>query len=288
MAWGFCMALADSVPGVSGGTIAFLLGFYDTFLSSIDDLIRGNRAQRLNALKFLIPLGAGWAVGMMIAVIILTRIFESHIYAVSSLFFGLILFSVPLVIYEERQALKGHLRWFFFAPLGSVFVLFVSTASASPSSVTNLPYLFLGGIAAVSAMVLPGVSGSTLLLIMGLYLPVITAVRSVIGFDFSSLPAVLLFALGIVTGAVLVVRLLRFLMERFRPQMIFLILGLMLGSLYAVAQGPGTLEPPRDALALNNFDFLFFALGGVIIWGLQVPKLFSPRGGKEADNENSG
>lgn len=283
MVWGFCMALADSVPGVSGGTIAFLLGFYDTFLSSVDDLIRGNRAQRLNALKFLIPLGAGWAVGMVIAVIVLTRIFESHIYAVSSFFFGLILFSVPLVIYEERQALNGHLRWFFFALIGLVFVLFVSTAGAGASSGTNLPYLFLGGVVAVSAMVLPGISGSTLLLIMGLYLPVITAVRSVIGFDFSALPAVLLFALGILTGAVIVVRLLRFLMGRFRPQMIFLILGLMLGSLYAVMQGPATLDPPRDTLALGNFDFLFFFFGGVIIWGLQFLKAFFSTHGKREE-----
>ena len=58
---GFCMALADSVPGVSGGTIAFLLGFYDRFVDSLDDLISGTKEKRIAALKYLIKLGIGWA-----------------------------------------------------------------------------------------------------------------------------------------------------------------------------------------------------------------------------------
>ena len=57
---GFCMALADSVPGVSGGTVAFLLGFYDRFIGSLDDLFHGARAARFAAVRFLLKLGAGW------------------------------------------------------------------------------------------------------------------------------------------------------------------------------------------------------------------------------------
>ena len=60
---GFCMALADSVPGVSGGTVAFLLGFYDRFISSLDDLITGNKQKKIEALKFLLRIGIGWVVG---------------------------------------------------------------------------------------------------------------------------------------------------------------------------------------------------------------------------------
>ena len=56
---GFCMALADSVPGVSGGTIAFILGFYDKFIGSLDDLITGKKAEKIEALKFLIKIGIG-------------------------------------------------------------------------------------------------------------------------------------------------------------------------------------------------------------------------------------
>ena len=94
---GFCMALADSVPGVSGGTVAFILGFYDKFINSLNDLFSkdGNKKE---AIKFLIKLGIGWIIGMALATIILSKVFESHIYVVSSLFVGFILFAIPLII----------------------------------------------------------------------------------------------------------------------------------------------------------------------------------------------
>ena len=85
---GFCMALADSVPGVSGGTVAFLLGFYDQFIDSIDDLITGSREKKKAALFFLIKLGTGWVCGMILAILILASVFDAHIYAISSLFIG--------------------------------------------------------------------------------------------------------------------------------------------------------------------------------------------------------
>lgn len=273
---GFCMALADSVPGVSGGTIAFLLGFYDRFISSIDDLIRGKKQERIAALKFLVQLGIGWAVGMASAIIVITQVFESHIYAVSSLFIGFILFAIPLVVMEEKKALHGQWKWSIFLLIGIVFV--VALSSITPAGVVaqqgigTLAYVFIGGMVAVSAMVLPGISGSTLLLIMGLYLPVLTALRQVMGFEFSALPVVIAFGLGVCSGVVLVIRTLRRLMRDYRSQMIFLIIGLMLGSLYSVVQGPTTLEIPRDALNFENFRLLFFIIGGAIILGLQAMK----------------
>ena len=100
---GFCMALADSVPGVSGGTIAFLLGFYEQFIDSIDDLITGSKEKKKEALFFLLKLGIGWVCGFVLAVLVLTSVFESHIYYISSLFIGFIIFAIPLVIKEEKD-----------------------------------------------------------------------------------------------------------------------------------------------------------------------------------------
>ena len=102
---GFCMALADSVPGVSGGTVAFLLGFYDRFIDSIDDLLLGNMEKKKSALLFLVKLGIGWVTGMILAILLLSRVFESHIYAISSLFIGFIIFAIPLVVKEEKECL---------------------------------------------------------------------------------------------------------------------------------------------------------------------------------------
>ena len=91
---GFCMALADSVPGVSGGTVAFLLGFYDRFVDSLDDLISGTKEKRIAALRYLIKLGIGWGIGFLSAVLVLANVFESHIYLISSLFMGFYLFAI--------------------------------------------------------------------------------------------------------------------------------------------------------------------------------------------------
>lgn len=286
---GFCMALADSVPGVSGGTIAFLLGFYDGFISSLDDLIHGSGQGRRPALKFLIQLGLGWVIGMGLAILALSRVFESHIYAISSVFIGFILFAIPLVLNEEKATLRGRWKWSPFVLAGIVFVVLVSSVNPASggavSGVGGLAYVFLGGLAAISAMVLPGISGSTLLLIMGLYLPVITAVRAVMGFDFSALPTVIAFALGVCAGVALIIRLLRYLMEHYRAQMIFLIVGLMLGSLYSVVLGPTTLEPPRAAMELGTFRPLFFLLGGAVILGLQGMKVWLTRKGIQKAEE---
>ena len=89
------MALADSVPGVSGGTVAFILGFYDEFINSISLLIKGKKDERKKAFFFLLRVGIGWAVGMGLAVFVLTAVFEKHIYLISSLFIGFILAAIP-------------------------------------------------------------------------------------------------------------------------------------------------------------------------------------------------
>lgn len=70
------MALADSVPGVSGGTIAFLLGFYDSFINSLNDIMGRDNAKRKKAFFFLIKLGIGWVIGMLLAVSVLANVFE--------------------------------------------------------------------------------------------------------------------------------------------------------------------------------------------------------------------
>ena len=81
---GFCMALADSVPGVSGGTIALILGFYDKFIGSINQVFYGKKEEKKEGLIYLIKLLLGWALGMILAVLVLTKFFETNIYSVSS------------------------------------------------------------------------------------------------------------------------------------------------------------------------------------------------------------
>lgn len=112
---GFCMALADSVPGVSGGTIAFLLGFYDEFINSLNDMIGKDNTKRKAALIFLIKLGIGWVIGFGASVMVLSSLFQAHIYEISSVFLGLtfsgqwIYVSYILQCLQPRQKVHGDL-----------------------------------------------------------------------------------------------------------------------------------------------------------------------------------
>ena len=279
---GFCMALADSVPGVSGGTIAFLLGFYDQFIDSIDDLISGTKAERKAAILFLIKLGIGWVCGFVLAVLILTSVFESHIYAISSLFIGFIIFAIPIVVKEEKECLLAKKAAIPFILVGAAVVsaiTYFNPVSGEGSGV-NLDHLtpglaifvFFAGMIAISAMVLPGISGSTILLILGLYLPIITAIKEFLHLHFESFFTVVLFGCGVLVGAVSIVKLIRKALDNFRAQTIYLIIGMMLGSIYAVIMGPTTLEVPQPAMGIHDFSILFFIIGGIVIFGLQKMK----------------
>ena len=105
---GVAMAVADSVPGVSGGTIAFLLGFYEKFIGSVHNFLMGTNEERKAAFPFLFKLGLGWVAGFSVCVLILSTLFHTYIYEISSVFVGLTLIAVPIVIMEEREYIKGR------------------------------------------------------------------------------------------------------------------------------------------------------------------------------------
>lgn len=279
---GFCMALADSVPGVSGGTIAFLLGFYDKFISSLDNLFRGSFEDKKLALKFLIKLGIGWIIGFAISATVLSNLFNSQIYAMSSLFIGFIVFAIPIVIFEEKDILKNNYKNIIFAVLGLALVVLITLLTSSNGQVIDINvldfktilYVFIAAAIAISAMVLPGISGSTLLLIFGLYIPIMSAIKEFLHFNFSYFPILVVFGLGIIAGIVFFVGLIRKCLDKYRSQTIYSIIGMMLGSLYSIVNGPTTLSEPQSAMSFETFNILFFVVGVFILVALQVLKFF--------------
>lgn len=282
---GFCMALADSVPGVSGGTVAFLMGFYDDFVGSLNGLISGPKEKRISALKYLVKLGIGWAVGFCLAVLLLAKVFESNIYAISSLFMGFIVFSIPVVIYEERSCLKKVSR-IFFAVIGIAVVsavTYFSTVTSgngidlNSSDIWTFLYVFICGAIAICAMILPGISGSTLLLIFGIYMPIITGIKDLLHLDFHALPILIVFGVGVITGIVSIIKIIGIALNKHRAAAVYLIIGLMLGSLYAIVMGPATLDAPQPPLSFSTFNILFFIIGGIIIVGMQTGKLIAEK-----------
>ncbi|MCD8328042.1 MAG: DUF368 domain-containing protein [Ruminococcus sp.] len=279
------MALADSVPGVSGGTIAFIMGIYDEFIGSIDGLITGNKQERIKSLKFMVKLGIGWIIGFIAAVLVLSSVFESHIYVISSLFLGFIIFAIPIIVREEKETIKASRWWqLIFLILGIAIVAFITYFNPASGdggiqtdsfSVALGVYSLVCGAIAVSAMVLPGISGSTLMLIFGLYVSIISGIKDLLSFDFHAVPMLLCFGIGVIIGFVTIVKIIKKSLVRFRPQTIYLVLGMMIGSLYAIVMGPTTLDTPQEMLSLDKVTLscvAAFIIGGIVILALQLLK----------------
>ena len=278
---GFCMALADSVPGVSGGTVAFIMGFYDRFIGSIHDLAFGKMKEKKAAIVYLAKLGVGWIIGMVMAVIILSALFESHIYAVSSLFIGFIAGAIPLIVKEEKESMKEVSKGILFCLIVIMLVVGITWANGSVGgalmdlgefSIGTAIKLFFIGMIAISAMFLPGISGSTLLLIFGAYIPVITAIKGILSLDFSYIPSMMFFGCGVLTGTVTVVKAIKVCLENYRTQTVYMILGMMIGSFYAIIMGPTTLEVPQAALNLRSFQIISAVVGAALVLGMQMIK----------------
>ena len=252
---GFCMALADSVPGVSGGTIAFILGFYERFLDALHGLFRGKGAERKAGLLYLLKLGLGWGAGMAACVVLLSGLFAKNIYFMSSLFLGLTVCSLPFVVLAERKSLRHPLRHGWFLLLGVAVVVgltLLRTGTGALGSVNyaqltplQFGYLFLSGAVAITAMVLPGISSSSILLIAGVYLPTIQAGHSFLQLRLEVVPGLCALGFGILAGVGLSIHAIRTALRKYRGQTVWLILGLMLSSLYAIAGGPAWTRPCR-------------------------------------------
>lgn len=278
---GFCMALADSVPGVSGGTVAFILGFYDDFIKALDDIFRGNWEAKKKAGIYLFKILIGWAVGFLLAASILADLFNTKIYEMSSLFLGFIIFAIPLVVKEELESIKGKYKNIIWGVLGIALVIAITVISTNTSiNVSNLQtlnlgtaiYIFLVAMVAISAMILPGISGSTMLLIFGIYIPIMNNIKAFMHFDFSVIPSLVIFGLGIIAGLMAFAKVARKCLEKHRSQTVYAILGLMIGSIYSIIVGPMTLQEPQPIMDFSSFSILFFIIGGIIIAGLEATK----------------
>ncbi len=274
---GFFMALADSVPGVSGGTIIYIVGKYEQFVDSIASLSRkSSKEQFRKSVDFLIKLLIGWSIGMVLSLSIIGSLLIKIPYELISLFFGFVLISIPFIIKQENLLQKISVKNIFFTILGIVVVVFLSSFSTSviDFSAEHNPllylYLFIVGAISISAMVLPGISGSTFLLIFGVYVPIVNAVKLVLQFNFTYLDLCIAFGLGVLLGIAYFSRLAKYLFKHYRNITIFFIVGLLIGSLYSISLGPTSLADHAGNslnLATLNFDNVnyFYLLAGVAV-----------------------
>ena len=281
---GMTMALADSVPGVSGGTIAFILGFYDKFIEALHEFFEGEKKERNSAFFYLLKLGRGWVFGLFLSIFFLSELFQSEIYFMSSVFLGLTIMSLPFLIKDEKKILRENKNNFYFIFIGVIIVVLLVYFKGKSKFIGNFDlinpnifeyfYLFLSGAVAISAMVLPGISGSSILLIAGVYIPVVEAVGEVLRFNFEKILPLIVMSLGILFGIFMSIRIIRDKMRKSRDKMLYLILGMIVGSLYAIVMGPTTVGGNLP-LSRDTFSLLGFVVGIGILFILEIIKMMT-------------
>lgn len=231
---GMAMGAADVVPGVSGGTIAFITGIYDKLLESINavnfGLLKVQKTEGIKAVwekingSFLLALFTGIMISIFSLAKVLTHLLETQPILLWSFFFGLILASI---VYVGKQVQNWNWPAIIGLSVGTILVFAISTLPPSLGS-TSLLYLFVCGIIAICAMILPGISGSFLLLILGVYPTILSAVSE------RNFKIIFTFGLGAIVGLLSFSRLLKWVLKRYHNVTIALLTGFLVGSLYKI------------------------------------------------------
>ncbi|MEB7461996.1 DUF368 domain-containing protein [Staphylococcus succinus] len=239
---GFAMGTSDLVPGVSGGTIALLLGIYNDFIRSISGIF----SKRFwESLKFLIPI----VLGMLIAIGSLSKLinFLLNTHPIPTLFFfvGLILGIIPYLLKTSRFKQTFTAKHYMLVVLGIVVIIVITLLNNGNKhagetltfSTSLFIKYFIAGVCASSAMLLPGISGSFMLLVFGAYGTIMYAISEFLSFNFNAVPILLTVGLGIIAGFLLSSKAIQYFLNYHTSLTYALIIGFVVGSLYAVFPG---------------------------------------------------
>lgn len=241
---GMLIGIANIIPGVSGGTMAVSMGIYDRLIHCISHPFKDLK----NNILFLIPIALGMGIAIIASAFGIAYLFETFPLQTNLLFIGLIMGSLP-AIYEKVKASTmrvGHIlsAVFFFAVVVGMAMLNGAEggyAKIGPD-IMDMVVLFLIGVLASATMVIPGVSGSMMLLLLGYYNPILDTIKAffmaVLGLDFSALFGTMLilvpFGIGVLVGMVVIARIIEVVFERFPSYAYWSIIGLLFGSPIAI------------------------------------------------------
>lgn len=251
---GVAISISQLVPGVSGGTIAMILGIYDKLLHAVNNITKDFK----NQYKILLEVGIGAVVGIFAFSRIVKILFENYPIQVGYLFIGVILGGAPLMF--RKATLKGFNKTsIIYLLIGLIVVLMMKTPDNDASSIItnlnllNFVWLFIGGFVVAVALILPGISGSFMLYVLGLYNTVITAVV-----DFN-IPVLIPIAIGGIIGTLATSKIIEMLLLKFPEQTYILIFGFILGSVFSVFPGfDGVKSIVGVILAIVGFTFTYY------------------------------
>ena len=229
---GMAMGAADVVPGVSGGTIAFISGIYEELLNSISsfnfNLLKVYKKEGFKQVwnivngSFLLALFIGISISVLSLAKLIETLLENHPIVIWSFFFGLVLASI---IYIGKQITTWTIGSILCLILGGILAFYITTLNPMVSENSSPWFLFLVGMIAICAMILPGISGSFILVLLGAYKPVLNALNTR---DFFS---IIIFMLGAVVGLVTFSRILKWLFSTYKNYTLATLTGFIIGSL---------------------------------------------------------
>ncbi|SEF40006.1 DUF368 domain-containing protein [Parabacteroides chinchillae] len=244
---GMGMGAADVVPGVSGGTIAFIVGIYEELINSIKSingtslklLFTGKIAAFWKAINanFLLSIVAGIGISIFSLAKLITYLLIYHPILVWAFFFGLVLASTWFVAKDIKQWNWKTILSFI---IGAIIAYYITVATPAETS-NSLPFIFLSGAIAICAMILPGISGSFILVLMGKYFYIMEAVKTF------NIPIMLTFICGAIIGITSFSRVLSFALRKFHDITISVLAGFMLGSLNKVWPWKEIIETYTDS-----------------------------------------
>lgn len=228
---GIAMGAADVVPGVSGGTIAFISGIYEELITSINNIkpslikIWKNEGfhsfwKKLNG-NFLVALFLGIFISLFSLATLVSWLLENEPVLLWSFFFGLVAASIFFV---GKEITRWNMGIVTILILGAAIAYFITTLPASENA-TSLPYLFMSGALAVCAMILPGISGAFILVLLGSYKTILDAVHE------RNVQVVLTVAIGAIFGLLSFAKLLKWMFSHYKNLTLALLTGFIIGSL---------------------------------------------------------
>ena len=267
---GMFVGIANIIPGVSGGTMLVIFNLLDKLTYSVSDIFKRHTDTRKQSFIFLVKILLSCAVGIILFAKILGYTLKYYEAETIFLFMGLILFSVPLIIKEELKNEKFNIIFFIIGFAIIIGLEILQKNAFSDSEVTselNLIHLvtFTGlGIIGGATMILPGVSGSMVMLVLGKYELIRSYIDKLTSFDFESIISLLFLGIGAIIGIVISSKLTNFLLKKYRSKTISLILGFIIASSLIL---PFNLETHIKFTTIKTCSLLiWFVIGGMVIY----------------------
>ncbi|HGO3286874.1 TPA: DUF368 domain-containing protein [Staphylococcus aureus] len=239
---GFAMGTSDLVPGVSGGTIALLLGIYNQFIASISGIF----SRRFwPSFTFLIPIIIGTLLAMGSLSNLFNYLLSQHHIPTMFFFGGLIIGIVPYLLKISNYKTSFTTKHYMMVIAGIAILIVITLMNNGDKhagetltlSTSLIIKYFIAGMCASSAMLLPGISGSFMLLVFGVYGTVMLAISEVVKLNFAGLPILLAVGFGVLAGFIISSKIIQYFLTHHKLMTFALIIGFVVGSLFAVFPG---------------------------------------------------